>query len=104
MNTTGHAGVTPSLLLSEYDSICKCRWWDTLLDRSQWLFRESGLAQHQSLADDRPDPMVLRWVGWLTLVCTVAWAPGLGANLVHDGPMAWNGGITFWVPMVAFFI
>jgi hypothetical protein len=25
-------------------------------------------------------------------------------TLFHDGPLAWNGVIGFWVPVVAFFI
>lgn len=54
------------------------------------------------LADDRRAPVFPRWVAWYSLATAVAMAPSAGAAVAHDGPLAWDGLISFWVRNGAF--
>jgi hypothetical protein len=57
-----------------------------------------------AFVDPRPEPIFPRWFGYLNLWYAVLAVPGGTIVFFHDGPLAWNGVIGFWVPVVAFFI
>ncbi|MFE9327329.1 hypothetical protein ACIHDR_38135 [Nocardia sp. NPDC052278] len=52
--------------------------------------------------DDRHDPVFPRWVGHYSVATAIAMAPSAGAAVFHDGPLAWNGLVSFWLRNVAF--
>ncbi|MBA3741844.1 hypothetical protein [Sporichthya sp.] len=43
-----------------------------------------------------------RWVGYLNLWVALMFIPGTLAPLVKSGPLAWNGILTWWIPVVTF--
>ncbi|KUI38800.1 hypothetical protein AU195_22650 [Mycobacterium sp. IS-1496] len=47
-------------------------------------------------------PVFPRWVGHFAVVTGLAMAPAAAAAVVRDGPLAWDGAISFWVRVVAF--
>lgn len=56
------------------------------------------------LKDKREDPIFPRWMGYLSLWCSMFYLPGGLAIFVASGPLAWNGLIVWWFLVVAYFI
>ncbi|WP_182379335.1 hypothetical protein [Nocardioides sp. WS12] len=54
------------------------------------------------LIDDREDPVLPRWVGYLSLWAAAGVFPAGLVPFFWDGPFAWNGAIGFYLPLVAF--
>ncbi|MFF3567814.1 hypothetical protein ACFYXQ_08515 [Nocardia jiangxiensis] len=52
--------------------------------------------------DDDRDPVFPRWVAHYSLVTAVLMAPSAGAAVFRDGPLAWNGVVSFWLRNIAF--
>lgn len=42
-------------------------------------------------------PILPRWVGHFSLAAAIAMIPAAGAAVVHSGPLAWDGFLSFWV-------
>ncbi|GAA3194360.1 hypothetical protein [Actinocorallia longicatena] len=53
-------------------------------------------------ADDRSAPVFPRWTGHYALATAVAMLPSAGAAVFRDGPLAWDGLISFWLRNTAF--
>jgi hypothetical protein len=56
------------------------------------------------LRDRRPDPVFPRWLGYCSLWCALLYLPGGLAVFFRSGPLAWNGLITWWFLVIAYFI
>ncbi|RDA92480.1 hypothetical protein CP533_6448 [Ophiocordyceps camponoti-saundersi (nom. inval.)] len=56
------------------------------------------------LSDRRQKPIVPRWFAWANGVLPLGWFGGWGAHCVLNGPMAWNGAITFWLTSASYFV
>ena len=81
-----------------------------LLNDLAWITFTAGvpflIAQSLFLAlaiffDDQPQPVFGRGVAYVNLGLAVAWMPATFAALAHDGPLAWNGLLSFWVKNLA---
>jgi hypothetical protein len=55
------------------------------------------------LRDRRPNPPFPRWSGYFNIMCTFMFAPASCVVLFQDGPLAWNGLISWWLALVTFF-
>jgi hypothetical protein len=86
---------------------------DTLrmLNDAGWLIFVMGYPEYAvqlgviaiaGLQDKRAEPFLPRFVCYATLVDMVIGGGGAFANLVYQGPLAWNGIIGFWIPIVSF--
>lgn len=53
-------------------------------------------------ADDRRAPIFPRWVGHYALLTALAMVPSAGAAVFRDGPLAWDGLVSFWLRNGAF--
>ncbi|PLN80600.1 hypothetical protein BDW42DRAFT_170442 [Aspergillus taichungensis] len=53
------------------------------------------------LSDTRAKPLVPHWVAWVNSLLTLTYIPAYSAHCVHEGPMAWDGAVTFWLPIAA---
>ncbi|WP_067899854.1 hypothetical protein [Nocardia vaccinii] len=82
-----------------------------LLNDLAWIFFIAPIgmlvAQFVLLAlaiyfDDARDPVFPRWVAHYSLVTAVLMAPSAGAAVFRDGPLAWNGAVSFWLRNIAF--
>lgn len=56
------------------------------------------------LQDRRPVPLIPRWLGFVNLWVGFLFLPAQAAVFLHDGPVAWDGFLTFWVPVGVFAI
>ncbi|WP_063002649.1 hypothetical protein [Nocardia mikamii] len=52
--------------------------------------------------DDGEQPVFPKWVAAYSLITAVAMAPSAGAAVFRDGPLAWDGFISFWLRNSAF--
>jgi hypothetical protein len=52
------------------------------------------------LSDRRSEPLVPRWVGWLSLWVSLMWTPGSLNPFFKDGPLAFNGLFAWYIPVV----
>lgn len=53
------------------------------------------------LSDTRAKPLVPHWVAWINSSLTLTYIPAYSAHCVRKGPMAWDGAVTFWLPIAA---
>jgi hypothetical protein len=56
------------------------------------------------LSDDRTAPVLPRWVGYANLWCALLFTPGAVNVFFKDGPLAWNGIISWYMVLVVFCI
>ncbi len=56
------------------------------------------------LSDPRATPLFPRWAAYLNFWVGLVAAPGALATFFKTGPFAWNGLLTFWLPLVALLI
>lgn len=54
------------------------------------------------LGDRRKDPVFPRWFGYMNFFFALAFAPGIFVYAFQDGPLAWNGTFTLYIPSTAF--
>jgi hypothetical protein len=54
--------------------------------------------------DRRPQPLLPRWCAYLNIWTALGVAPGSFVVFVHNGPLAWNGILAWWVLCVSFFV
>jgi hypothetical protein len=55
------------------------------------------------LSDKRAEPIFPRWYGYLALWCGVLYLPACLDIFFTGGPLAWNGVLSWWLSLVAFF-
>lgn len=55
------------------------------------------------LIDKSPAPVYPRWLGYMGLWLAVVFLPGLLLTFFKTGAFAWNGVLTFWLPVGLFF-
>jgi hypothetical protein len=54
------------------------------------------------LGDTSPQPAYPRWLGYLGLWVALLLAPGDVLLFFHTGPFAYDGVISFWIPLIGF--
>jgi hypothetical protein len=56
------------------------------------------------LKDRRDEPILPRWLGYLSAWVGLLFCPGSVLVFFHNGPFAWNGIFAWWIPVVVFVI
>lgn len=54
------------------------------------------------LSDKRKEPILPRWVGFLSLWVVVGFVPAAMCSFFKTGPFAWNGLFVWWIPIGIF--
>jgi hypothetical protein len=54
--------------------------------------------------DKRPVPAFPRWLAYLQIWVSISFPPTLLAFFMKTGPFAWNGLLSWWIPLTLFFI
>jgi cytochrome c-type biogenesis protein CcmH/NrfF len=54
------------------------------------------------LSDKSEQPVLPRWLGWFNLWAQIIYLPGILIPYFKSGPLAWNGLLAFWIPVVVF--
>jgi len=55
-------------------------------------------------ADKRETPILPRWFAWFNIWAQIVFLPGTVIPFFKDGPLAWNGLFSFWIPAVVYTI
>jgi len=65
-----------------------------------------ALAIYQDYAaDSNPSPtrhLWPRWLGWFSFGLPFVYFPACACHFVYTGPLAWNGILAFWIPVICF--
>lgn len=56
------------------------------------------------LADARVNPVLPRWLGYFSIWCGLLYCPASLDVYFTDGPLAWNGILSWWLSLIAFFV
>lgn len=75
-------------------------WLPFLGITSTAVFQAFALAA-VTLTDRRSRPLLPRWFGYFQIWDALLFAPAGLIMFFHDGPLAWNGVIAFWVAIIA---
>lgn len=59
---------------------------------------------YAAFADDDPDPIIPRWVGFFNLFFMLDLLPLSVIFLFHEGPFAWDGIFGFYLPFATFWV
>jgi hypothetical protein len=54
------------------------------------------------LRDESAGPLFPRWLAYLNFWCAIGSLPAAGVYFFQDGPLAWNGVLSFWLPAACF--
>ncbi len=54
------------------------------------------------LLDRRPTPLFPRWLGYYNLWVALMFTPGTFNVFFHNGPLAWNGIVAWYIPLAVF--
>ncbi len=55
------------------------------------------------LADRAEQPVFPRWVGFMNIWIAIFFVPATFVPFFKTGPLAWNGLLSFWIPVAVFF-
>lgn len=75
--------------------------WITFTTQVPYLIAQSVLVALAVYFDDQPRPVFPRWVGHVNVALAVALVPAAFAALVFEGPLAWDGALSFWLKNIA---
>src|SRR4029434_9562460 len=75
--------------------------WVTFASQVGFLIAQSVILALAIFLDRQARPVFKPWVAHFNLVIAVAMVPASFVGLAKDGPIAWDGLLTFWVRNVA---
>jgi hypothetical protein len=75
--------------------------WITFTTQVPYLIAQSVLIAMAIYFDDQPRPVLPRWVGHFNLLIAAAMVPAAFAALFFQGPVAWDGALSFWGKNIA---
>jgi hypothetical protein len=56
------------------------------------------------VVDTRPRPYFPKSLAVINTVTLLLYFPMYTSHTFHTGPLAWNGGVSFWMPMCIYFV
>jgi hypothetical protein len=75
--------------------------WVTSAAQAGFLVAQGGLLALAVFLDRQPRPVFARWVAHFNLAFAVALVPACFVGVAMDGPVAWDGLLSFWVRNIA---
>jgi hypothetical protein len=76
--------------------------WLSLVGIATPLIVQAAATGIAILSDERAQPLLPRWLGYLSIWCAILYLPGVVVMCFHSGPLAWNGLLAFWIPIGAY--
>ncbi len=76
--------------------------WMTFISPVATVFVQGLCIGRVILQDRRAQPIFPRWVGWFNIWAVIVYLPGGLIPLFKTGPIAWNGLLALWIPLVIF--
>lgn len=71
--------------------------WLTFTSQVPYLIAQSVLLAVAVFFDDQRRPVFPKWVAYFNLLTAAAFVPAAFVGLATDGPLAWNGALSFWL-------
>lgn len=78
--------------------------WIPFVGLSSTLVLGVGVFGVAILLERGPQRVFPRWLGYFNLWCALMFTPGTFNVFFHNGPMAWNGIIAWYIPVTVFAI
>lgn len=75
--------------------------WVTFTAGVPFLIAQSAILAAAIYLDRQPQPVFRRWVAHFNLLVAAALIPAAFTGLAMEGPLAWNGLLSFWVKNIA---
>jgi hypothetical protein len=75
--------------------------WVTFTTGVPFLIAQSVILALAIYFDRQPRPVFAAWVGHFNLLVAAALVPAAFVGLALDGPVAWDGALSFWVKNIA---
>lgn len=72
-----------------------------MLPWPSFLVQELAFA-YAVLIDDREQPIFPKYIALVNIVAPILFLPATAMHFTKTGPVAWNGGISFWMPAFVF--
>ncbi|TVY19960.1 hypothetical protein LARI1_G004263 [Lachnellula arida] len=72
-------------------------FWITALMPWPTFMSQNFAFAYAILIDQRPNPLFPKFIAVLNLMVPILFAPAIAMHCVRSGPLAWNGGMTFWM-------
>jgi hypothetical protein len=76
--------------------------WIPFIGLSQTAAMQSAVFGVAILLDRRKDPVFPRWLGYFNLWAALLFCPGEFNVFFKTGPLAWDGLISYWIPLSVF--
>lgn len=76
--------------------------WIPYIGLSVTVFMQAASLGVAALIDRRPDPVFPRWFGFFQIWAAILFLPGTFNVYFHEGALAWDGLIAFYLPIVVF--
>ncbi|KAM4066543.1 putative integral membrane protein [Hirsutella rhossiliensis] len=77
-------------------------FWITFLLPWPTFMAQSFTIAYAIIIDSRPKPLFPKPTAILNIVAPFIYVLAAAVHCVKTGPMAWNGAVAFWIPLVAF--
>lgn len=77
-------------------------FWFMLLISWPPAFAQAWVFAYAIIIDSRPNPLSPKSMAILNIVLSILYTLSSAMHCVKTGPLAWNGALTFWVPLIAF--
>jgi len=75
--------------------------WITFTCQVGYLVSQNAFLAMAIYLDRQPRPVFPRWVGHFNLITAAAMIPAAFAPMTMEGPLAWNGLLSFWVKNIS---
>jgi hypothetical protein len=75
--------------------------WTTFTSSVPFLIAQCVVLALAISLDRQPRPVFSRWVAYFNLLVAAAMTPAAFVGMALDGPIAWNGLLSFWVKNIA---
>ncbi|KAH8714621.1 membrane protein [Ilyonectria robusta] len=77
-------------------------FWITCLMPWPTFMTQNFAFAYAILIDTRPVPLFPKPVALVNILAPIIFIPGIAMHTVYDGPLAWNGELTFWLAGITF--
>jgi hypothetical protein len=72
-------------------------FWITALMPWPTFMTQNFAFAYAVIIDSRPKPLFPKYIAIVNIIAPILFVPAIGMHCVKIGPLAWNGGLTFWM-------
>lgn len=76
-------------------------WFIIVMTWPAFMAQSLALA-YAVIIDCRPKPLFPKPIAVVNIIVSILYVPGISVHCFTTGPLAWNGSVSFWIPICAF--